>query len=136
MDRRFAHAAVLALAAAPAVLLSLTRQAQAQSRCTRETLSVRGTPLTAAYCVTGIGTASPGNDLPVHVSEEYSTGHGSWSQAKTLQFIAGEPVSRVIEDLPLEKVGLQGTLHLTLALHGGEVRIDSAMLTPGAITVK
>lgn len=136
MDRRIALAAALALTVTPVLLLSLTRQAQAQSRCTRETLSVRGTPLTAAYCVTGMGTASPGNDLPVHVTEEYSTARGSWSQDKTLQFIAGEPVSRVIEDLPLEKVGLHGTLHLTLALHGGEVRIDSAMLTPGAITVK
>jgi hypothetical protein len=54
----------------------------------------------------------------------------------TLQFISGEEASRVIQDVPLDKVGLQGTLHLTLVLRGGAVRVDSAMLTPGAITIK
>lgn len=137
MDRRIVVAAALTLAL-PLVLLSASKQAQAQTsgRCTREILNVRGTPLTAAYCIVGSATASPGRDLPVHVTENYSTPHGSWSQEVTLQFIAGEESSRVIQDLPLDKVGLQGTLHLTLLLRGGTIHVDSAMLTPGAVTIK
>ncbi len=126
----------IALATALALSLGAAAQAQPAGRCTRETLNVRGTPLSASYCVVGTGTASPGRDLPVRVSESYSTPHGSWTQDVTLQFIAGEESSRVIQDLPLDKVGLQGTLHLTLLLRGGTVHVDSAMLTPGAVTIK
>jgi len=137
MDRRIALAVTLALCA-PLLLIGVTKRAQAQpaGRCTRETLNVRGTPLTATYCITAIGSATPGRDLPVRVMESYATPHGSWSQEATLRFIAGEPASRVIEDVALERVGLRGTLHLTLLLHSGAVAVDSAMLTPGALTVK
>jgi hypothetical protein len=124
------------MATALALSLGGTASAQPGGRCTHETLSVRGTPVTAAYCVTGMGAAKPGRDLPVQVSETYATPHGSFSQEATLRFIAGEPASRVIEDVALDRLGMQGTLHLTLVLEGGVIRIDSAMLTPGAITIK
>lgn len=126
----------IVLTAALALSLGAGAQAQPAGHCTRETLNVRGTPLTVSYCVTGSAAAAPGHDLPVRVSESYATSRGSYSQASTLRFIAGEDSSRVIEDLALDKVGLQGTLHLTLLLRGGLVRVDSAMLTPGAISIK
>lgn len=126
----------MVLATALALSLGTSAQAQPAGRCTRETLNVRGTPLATMYCVQSLGTASPGRDLPVRLSESYSTPRGSWTQDVTLQFISGEESSRVIEDLPLDKVGLQGTLHLTLMLRGGQVHVDSAMLTPGAVTIK
>jgi hypothetical protein len=137
MDRRIILAAALALGV-PALILSLSKSAQAQTsgRCTHETLTVRGIPLSVSYCITGSATAQPGHDLPIHVAESYSTAHGTVNQSATLRFIAGEDSSRVMEDLPLGRLGLQGTLHLTLLLRGGEIRVDSAMLTPGAITVK
>jgi hypothetical protein len=116
--------------------LSTTAGAQAASRCTHETLSVRGTPLTATYCVTGLGTAPLGRDLPVRVLETFSTPHSSLSREAAYRFIAGESASRVIEDVPLERLGLSGTLHLTLLLERGLVHIDGAMLTPGAVTIK
>jgi hypothetical protein len=106
------------------------------SRCTREALPVSGTTLTVGYCVVAEKSAAAGYDLPVQVTESYATGRGSFTQASTLQFISGETASRVIEDVALNKVGLQGTLHLTLIYRGGLVRIESALLTPGAITIK
>jgi hypothetical protein len=126
----------MVLATALAFSLGTSAQAQPAGRCTRETLNVQGTPLTAVYCVVGSGAAAPGRDLPVRVNESYSTPHASWTQEVTLQFISGEESSRVIHDLPLDKVGLQGTLHLTLLLRGGSIHVDSAMLTPGAVTIK
>lgn len=124
------------LATALALSLGSAASAQPAERCTRETLSVRGTPVTAAYCVSAVGPATAGRDLPVRVSETYSTAHATFSQDAVLRFIAGEEASRVIEDVGLERLGLEGTLHLTLLLHSGQVRIEGAMLTPGAITIK
>lgn len=124
------------LATALAFSLGSGASAQSSDRCTRETLTVRGTPVTAAYCVRELGPATTGRDLPVKVAETYSTPHASFTQEATLRFIAGEDASRVIEDVALERLGLEGTLHLTLVLRAGEVRVDSAMLTPGAITIK
>jgi len=120
-----------------ALALSATGTAGAQAgRCTRETLAVKGLPVTVSYCVSAEASAASGHDLPVAVTESYSTSRGSFSQQNTLQFIAGESVSRVIEDIALAKLGLEGTLHLTLVYRGGLVRIESALLTPGAITIK
>lgn len=130
MDRHIVLTAALALS------LGAAAQAQPAGHCTREVLNVRGTPLTVSYCVTGSAQAAPGHDLPVRVSQSYTTPRGAYTDESTLNFIAGEESSRVIQDLPLDKVGLQGTLHLTLLLHGGLVRVDSAMLTPGAVTIK
>jgi hypothetical protein len=130
MDSRIALVAVLALS------IGTSAQAQSAGRCTRETLSVRGTPLTVSYCVTRVADAAPGRDLPVEVAENFSTPRGAWSQQTTLRFIAGEEASRVIEDLPLSRVGLAGVLHMTLLLRGGSVHVDSAMLTPGAVSIK
>jgi len=120
------------------VALSLAGSALAQpaSRCTHDTLAIRGESLAVTYCVTSVAHASAGDELRVGVLETYSAPHGTISQPVTLAFIAGEATSRVIEDLPLERLGMTGTLHLTLGLRGGLVRIESAILTPGAITIK
>ena len=122
----------------PAVLASSLRavaSAQPAGHCTRETLAVRGTPVTIAYCVTGQG-GSAGPELPVTVEETYGSPHGSFSQPATLRFVRGVDTSRVIEDVSLDRLGVEGTLHLTLVLRGGLVHIETAMLTPGAITIK
>jgi len=109
--------------------------AQPAGRCTRETLSVKGAPVTIGYCVTAEGGGS-GPDLPVTVQATYGSPHGSFSQPATLRFVKGVDSSRVIEDVNLDRLGIEGTLHLTLVLRGGLVRIETAMLTPGAITIK
>jgi hypothetical protein len=124
------------MASALALALGSSAQAQPAGRCTHETLMVRGTPVSASYCVSEMGAAAPGRDLPVRVAETFSTPRGSFNQEVTLRFIAGEEASRVIEDVGLDRLGLEGTLHLTLLLRGGSVHVEGAMLTPGAITIK
>ena len=127
--RALPAAAVLALA------LSASASAQPSNRCTHEVLNVQGTPLTASICVIQSGPAA-GHELPVAVDETYSTARGAVNRTATLRFIAAEPSSRVIEDVELARLGLTGTLHLTLLLHAGLVRVDAALLTPGAVTIK
>ena len=93
--------------AAGALTGILTGAAAAQgSRCTRETLSVRGVPLTASYCISSETTAATAHDISVAVAESYVTARGSLSQQNTLQFISGENASRFIEDVPLTRLGL------------------------------
>ena len=72
----------------------------------------------------------------VPVAASYSAPRASLRRSLELHFIAGEPVSRVLESLDLGQLGLAGTLHITLAYSHGVVRVEGALLTPGAITIK
>lgn len=126
----------IALAFTLALGLAGATHAQPAPRCTHDTLAIQGQSVAATYCVTSGGHATAGQELRVAVTETFTSPRGKISQPATLLFIRGEANSRVIEDLSLERLGANGTLHLTLALRDGLVRIESAMLTPGAVTIK
>ena len=104
--------------------------------CTQETLSVQGTPLVVGYCINGTPRQTGGQELLVPVAATYIGRGATLRLPEELHFLSGEGVSRVIENLDLTKVGLTGTLHLTLAYSHGLVRVEGALLTPGAITIK
>ena len=88
----------------------------------RRPLTVEGTPVTIAYCVSGKTRIERlrGDRRPV--SATYSGPGGHVAPFDRTAFIAGEGVSRVIESLDLTKLALTGTLHLTLAYSSGLVR--------------
>lgn len=117
-------------------LVAFPIAASAQARCTQETLVVRGTPVAVAYCIQGPVRSATGDELVVPVVESFGSPGGSFSRAVDIRFVAGEGVSRVLRSVDLAPAGVAGTLHLTLAYAGGQVRIESAMLTPGAVTIK
>ncbi len=128
---------IMRLTLAAAMLAAMIPAAAAQGgRCTSETLNVRRVPVTLGYCVTGAAQSGPGGTVLVPVSGQYSAPSGSFSEAMTLRFVGGERTSRVIRSLDLSRVGSSGVLHLTLAYDGSTIRIESALLTPGAITIK
>jgi hypothetical protein len=118
------------------VVTSTVRSAFGQNPCTQETLRVEGSPVTIAYCIGGPARTTPFGEVVVLVTETDTAPGGTLRRATELHFIAGEGVSRVIESLDLTKIGLTGTLHLTLAYTRGLVHVEGALLTPGAITVK
>lgn len=117
-------------------LVAAMRPAAAAPACTQETLNVRGTPVTIGYCVNGAARSAGGDEIVVLTVASYGAPGGTFSRARQLHFVAGEGVSRVIENLDLGRLGLTGTLHLTLAYSGGLVHVEGALLTPGAITIK
>jgi len=119
-----------------AVLASTGSGALAAPACTQERLPVEGAPVTFGYCIAGPLHSTGSEELLVPVTETYAAPGGTLSRTSELHFIAGEGVSRVIESLDLTKLGLAGTLHLTLAYSRGLVRLEGALLTPGAITIK
>ena len=118
------------------LVTSTVRSAFGQTPCTQETLRVEGSPVTIGYCIGGPARTTPFGELVVLVTETDTAPGGTLRRTTQLHFIAGEGVSRVIESLDLTKIGLTGTLHLTLAYTRGLVHVEGALLTPGAITVK
>jgi hypothetical protein len=131
MDYRYGAVAALALAA------TLPFPASAQQRCSQETLSVRGSPITIGYCISAPPRTGAGEEIGIPVEAAYSAPGGSYAKSEELRFISGESASRVVENLSLAPLGMPGqTLHLTLVYAGGLVRIEGALLTPGAITIK
>jgi len=119
-----------------ALALASIAPAGAANGCSQETLNVRGTPVTIGFCVNGQPRPSGADEVIVPVAASYSAPGGSFGQTEEMHFVAGEGVSRIIRSLDLARLGLQGTLHLTLAYSGGQVRVEGALLTPGAITIK
>ena len=120
-----------------AALAAVTPQAAfAAVQCTQETLTVQGRLVTIGYCITGALHSNGADEVVVPVTATYSAPGGVVRRPIDLHFIAGEGVSRVLESLDLTKLGLTGTLHLTLAYSHGLVRVEGALLTPGAITIK
>lgn len=109
--------------------------ARGSTPCTLETLQVEGAPVSVDYCVSGV-PRSNGSEVMVSVAATYSAPGGTLRRTTLFRFLAGEGVSRVLESVDLTKVGLTGTLHLTLAYSRGLVRVEGALLTPGAITIK
>ena len=110
--------------------------AQPQNRCTRETLNVTGTPVTISYCVSSAARSADGRETIANVQETFSSPRGSFGQNAPLSFLAGNDPSRVIEDVSLTRLGMSGTLHLTLIMRAQRILIEAALLTPGAIVVK
>ena len=125
-------AALLALLTA----VSLPAAAVAQQRCSQEVLKVRGTPVTIGYCVTGIPRNDGTGEVVVPVAASYAAPGASFGEQRELRFIAGERKSRILENLNLDRLGMTGVLHLTLVYAGEVVRVEGALLTPGAITIK
>jgi hypothetical protein len=119
---------------AAVLLAAIPMAATAQAHCSRETLTVRGTPVTISYCPSAPAAAGP--EVSVPVEGTFSSPSGSFSRASTLKFVSGEGPARVVQNVDLAALGLTGTLHLTLVYASGEVRVESAMLTPGAIIIK
>jgi hypothetical protein len=128
MTRALTIFIVLAVTTVPAALSA--------APCTQETVAVEGAPVTIGYCITGSIRPNGEQEVIVPVTATYSAPGGTLRRAIDLHFIAGEGVSRVLESLDLTKLGLTGTLHLTLAYSHGLVRLEGALLTPGAITIK
>ena len=110
--------------------------AQPQSHCSRETLNVTGLPVSVSYCVLSATRSADGRETIANVQETYSSPRGSFGQTAPLSFLTGDDPSRVIEDVSLARLGMAGTLHLTLIMRAQRVVVEAAILTPGAIVVK
>ena len=126
-----------------ALLLGLTAIGGASSFafaadvCSHDTLSVDGTAVNVQICATEPSKPAPsGKTASLPVTETLSTKDQSFTRTTTLDFLGGEELSRTIDNVPLAKLGIPKTLHLTLAHKAGSLALEHALLIPGAVTLE
>jgi hypothetical protein len=123
--RTFAAAlALLAASAVPAL-------AQPAQRCSHDTFSVGGQPVAVTACA-----GAPDSGKTVAVTETFKNATASFSHAVSIEVLPGAAASRAVDDVSLAPLGLQYTLHLTLAYREAAVTIEHALLLPGAVPLK
>jgi hypothetical protein len=104
--------------------------AGAQDRCSRETFTVDGAPVIVTLCV------APGAQTPVPVAASFSRGTASFNHTVPVTIVSGAAVSRAVDDVALDALGVNKRLHLTIAYRNGEAAVEHAMLVPGAVVLK
>jgi hypothetical protein len=107
--------------------------------CSQETLRVDEVPLEVTLCVPArsegrnrVESAS----VNVSVTERFAARGESFSRVVPLEFMAGAPSSRTMDDIPLGKLGIDRTLHVTIVYKPGHAHLEHAMLLPGAVPLK
>lgn len=112
------------------------RAAAAAGGCSSDTFSVKGSALTVELCGPP-ATARRGGESAVAIVETLSArGRPSLTRRVALDTALGDETSRTIDDAPLQALGITGTLHMTIAYRSGTVRLEHALLVPGAIALK
>jgi hypothetical protein len=120
-------AAVLALFAA-SVAPALTQPAQ---RCSRDAFPVAGQSVAVTVCA-----GAPDGAKTVAVTETFKNATATFNHTTSIEVLPGAAVSRAVDDVSLAPLGLQYTLHLTLAHREAAVTIEHALLLPGAVPLK
>jgi hypothetical protein len=115
--------ALLAASIAPAL-------AQPASRCSHETFPVGGQSVAVTVCA-----GAPDSGKTVAVTETFKGAATSFNHTTSVDVLPGA-TSRSIDDVSLAPLGLQYTLHLTLAYRDAAVTIEHALLLPGAVPLK
>jgi hypothetical protein len=108
------------------------------SVCSNDVFTIDDRPVSVALCVpvSDPKRSADGKRYLVTVSEAVSSRGASFDREITLDFLAGADVSRTLDDVPLDKLGIAGTLHLTIGYRPGSVRLEHALLIPGAKALK
>ena len=119
------------LVIAASVAAAMPHAASAAAPCSNDAFVVDGTPLTVAVCA---GQPAAGRVALV----ETFTVRGAAPLQRTVD--AGAPAGaeaiRTIDDAPLAKLGIAKTLHMTISYKSGAVRLEHALLVPGAVPLK
>jgi hypothetical protein len=101
--------------------------------CSADTFAIDGSSVLVQLCA----RAGKGSDAKTLVTEILSVkGQPALVRTVALDALPGADASRAIDDAPLEKLGLTRTLHLTIAVKNGSVRLEHALLVPGAVALK
>jgi hypothetical protein len=104
---------------------------QPASRCSREVFPVGGQAVSVTVCA-----GAPDGGKTVAVTETFKNTTASFDQTTSIEVLAGAAASRAVHDVSLAPLGLQYTLHLTLAYREAAVSIEHALLLPGAVPLK
>lgn len=121
---------------AAALLASGAAAYAAPSGCSEDTFLVKGTQLSVELCAPS-ASARAASKGPISIAETITAkGQPPLARKVPLDGALGDETSHTIDDAPLQSLGIAGTLHMTLAYKSGAVRLEHALLVPGAIALK
>jgi hypothetical protein len=119
------------LAGTTVAFLAAGSMALAQSEnCTHDSLAIDGGNLAATFCVASSSTSS------AEVTETFTRGGQHFSRPLTIEIVSGATVTRAVDDVPLNDLGSNKQLHLTIAYRNGSAVLEHALLLPGALVLK
>jgi hypothetical protein len=123
-----------ALLALSSVLLAAAPPAtSAPGGCSSDVFSIDGSSVAVGLCTTSDEKAG----AKTIVTETLSVkGQPPFVRDVPLDRVPGADTSRAIDDVSLVRLGLARTLHVTIAVKNGIVRLEHALLVPGAIALK
>jgi hypothetical protein len=104
--------------------------AQPADRCSRESFPIDGNPLAITVC------APADAQSPVGIAETFARGTASFERTLSVDVVRGAKVTRAVDEISLDQVGVAKRLHLTIAYRDGRATIEHALLLPGALVLK
>jgi len=106
--------------------------------CSNDTFTIGERTVSVTLCVpdTPPKRSADGRRFIVTITESLSSPGVTFDREETLDFLAGTELARTLDDVPLDKLGIAGTLHLTIAYRPGTIRLEHALLIPGAKALK
>jgi|GEM_PF-976903 len=136
------HRGAFAASLAVALFAGTGAARAATPPCSSDTFSIDGSSVTVALCVS-VPAASAvhreaGAKPPPASLDETLTVKGQPPLVRSIPLDAAptDDASRTIDDVPLAKLGLGRTLHLTIVVRNAGIRLEHALLVPGAVTLK
>jgi hypothetical protein len=129
--------ATLAGVSLAGILAAVTPTAVPAAPCSSDTFGIDGHAVLVRICAPAPGAVGEkGKPAPVQLRETFSTGGTSFERTVSLHSVDGAASSRTIDDVPLDKLGIAKTLHLTIGYKPGGVTLERALLVPGAVPLK
>lgn len=124
----------IALAIAVAASAAGAAPALAAPGCSSDAFTVSGSPLSVEICAPA---TRPIGKAPLLATETLTArGQAPIVRKVTLDVLSPTEASHTIDDAPLQSLGIAGTLHMTIGYRAGVVRLEHALLVPGAIALK
>jgi hypothetical protein len=124
----------IVLAVATVAFATSFAPALAAAGCSNDAFIVSGSALTVEICAPA---ARPVGKSPVFaIATLTSRGQATLVRKVALDVISPSEASHTIDDAPLQSLGIAGTLHMTIGYKAGAVRLEHALLVPGAIALK
>lgn len=105
-------------------------QASAASACSNDTFSIEGKTLAVQIC------DAEGHSAEGTLQETFTVAGRPALQRSTAYRRTAAATTRTIDDVALGPLGIGKTLHVTIAVRPGGVRLERALLIPGAIPLK
>jgi hypothetical protein len=105
--------------------------------CSNDSFAIDGKTVSVQVCApSDAPVPEKGKRATVPLRETVSGAGASFVHETALTYHPGSEPSRTIDDVPLDKLGMAKSLHLTIGYRPGSVTLEHVLLVPGAVPLK